>query len=407
MNKPLRIIAIIGVALATALAATPAGAAQVSSNALNPAISLILDGRFNSFEQDPATYELPGFQAGPETGPGEAGFALGESELVISSNIDDLFYGNLVAAIASEDGEGVIELEEAWIQTLALPAGFTLKAGKFFSRIGYLNEKHPHAHDFADAPLIYRAFVANNLKDAGVQVRWVAPTELFLELGVEALRGDGFPAGGGADEGKGMTTAFLKLGGDASTSSTWQLGASVVSAEAVGRTSEAYDDPTGAPQPEFAFSGDTDLVGLDFVWKWAPDGNYKQRNVVFVAEWMKREEDGVIDTDFGTGPETGTYRGEQSGWYAQTAWQFMPRWRVGARLDQLAADNAVAGLSGSLVLDRDGHSPKRTSVMVDFSNSEFSRLRLQLNADDSYPGGDTQLVLQYIVSMGAHGAHQF
>ncbi len=387
---------------------SPLAAAQtISSNALNPAISLILDGRFNSFEQDPANYELPGFQAGPETGPGEQGFALGEAELNISSNVDDMFYGNLVAAIASEDGEGVIELEEAWIQTLALPAGFTLKAGKFFSRIGYLNEKHPHAHDFADVPLIYRAFLANNLKDSGVQLRWLAPTDLYLEFGVELLSGEGFPAGGRADKGQGMSTAFVKLGGDAGVSNTWQVGASMVDAKAIGLTSEAYDDPAGTPQPEFAFSGDSDLVGLDVVWKWAPQGNYKQRNVVFVAEWMRRSEDGTIDTDFGGGPETGAYSGDQSGWYAQAAWQFMPRWRVGLRLDALAADNTVSGLSGSLALDRDTHDPQRTSLMVDFSNSEFSRLRLQFNADDSYPGGDAQVMLQYIVSLGAHGAHQF
>lgn len=403
MNRSLlpRAIIFLSATLGLGAQAAPAG------NAANPAISLILDGRFSSFEQDPASYELPGFQAGPETGPGEQGFSLGEAELNISSNVDDLFHGNLIAAIAQEDGEGVIELEEAWIQTLALPAGFTVKAGKFFSRIGYLNEKHPHAQDFADAPLVYRAFLADNLKDIGLQVRWVAPTELYLELGVEALRGDGFPAGGAADDGQGMTTAFVKLGGDLDASHSWQVGASLVSAEAIGRTSEAYDDPTGTPQPEFAFSGGSDLLGLDFVWKWAPDGNYKQRNLVLLAEWMQRDEDGAIDTDFGTGPETGAYSGEQSGWVAQGVWQFMPRWRVGLRLDQLAADNTVAGLSGSLVLARDAHDPRRTSVMIDFSNSEFSRLRLQLNADDSYPGGDTQVVLQYIVSLGAHGAHQY
>jgi hypothetical protein len=401
--KMLQTLACVGAALCIGVQAAP----PVSDNAFNPALSLVLDGRFSNFDQDPASYELPGFQAGPETGPGEPGFALGEAELIISANVDDQFYGNLVAAIVEEDGEGVIELEEAWIQTLALPAGFTIKAGKFFSRIGYLNEKHPHAHDFADVPLVYRALLANNLKDTGLQVRWVAPTELYLELGVEALRGDAFPAGGAADEGKGTTTAFVKLGGDVGVSHSWQVGASMVSAEAVARSSEAYDDPSGTPQPEFAFTGSSDLVGLDLVWKWAPDGNYKQRNLKLLAEWMQRDEDGVIDTDFGGGAETGSYSGEQSGWFVQGVYQFMPRWRIGLRLDQLAADNAVAGLTGSLVLDRDGHDPKRSSVMIDFSNSEFSRLRLQFNVDDSYPGGDSSLVLQYIVSLGPHGAHQY
>lgn len=46
--------------------------------------------------------------------------------------------------------------------------------------------------------------------------------------------------------------------------------------------------------------------------------------------------------------------------------------------------------------------------MVDWSPSEFSRLRLQLARDKSRSGeADNQLWLQYIMSLGAHGAHKF
>jgi hypothetical protein len=46
--------------------------------------------------------------------------------------------------------------------------------------------------------------------------------------------------------------------------------------------------------------------------------------------------------------------------------------------------------------------------MVDYSLSEFSRLRLQLAADRSNPAvTDRQIYLQYIMSLGAHGAHSF
>jgi len=55
-----------------------------------------------------------------------------------------------------------------------------------------------------------------------------------------------------------------------------------------------------------------------------------------------------------------------------------------------------------------GYSPKRNTLMVDWSSSEFSRVRLQLARDYSRMGlADTQIFLQYIVSMGAHGAHKF
>ena len=59
------------------------------------------------------------------------------------------------------------------------------------------------------------------------------------------------------------------------------------------------------------------------------------------------------------------------------------------------------------LLDAGGHDPKRTSLMVDYSHTEFSRIRLQYNRDQSTPVTDTQLILQYVVSIGPHGAHQF
>jgi hypothetical protein len=45
--------------------------------------------------------------------------------------------------------------------------------------------------------------------------------------------------------------------------------------------------------------------------------------------------------------------------------------------------------------------------MTDWSNSEFSRLRLQYTRDEAGLENDDQWGLQYIFSIGAHGAHTF
>jgi hypothetical protein len=45
--------------------------------------------------------------------------------------------------------------------------------------------------------------------------------------------------------------------------------------------------------------------------------------------------------------------------------------------------------------------------MVDWANSEFSRLRLQITRDEAAMLKDNQWGLQYIHSIGAHGAHAF
>ena len=95
-------------------------------------------------------------------------------------------------------------------------------------------------------------------------------------------------------------------------------------------------------------------------------------------------------------------------------YQFLPRWRVGLRHDRLnfgavdigLVDNGTLTAADLPLLER--HDPKRNTLMVDWSPSEFSRLRLQFARDESRLGQpDNQLWLQYIMSLGAHGGHQF
>jgi hypothetical protein len=375
-------------------AAGKAATRQVSNN-FNPAISLILDGKLSAFSQNPATYVSPGFALGEETGPGDEGLRLGESELVMSANIDNKFYGQFTAALTPENQT---EIEEAFFETFALGGGFTVRGGRFLSAIGYLNPVHAHAWDFADQPLVYRAMLGNQYKDDGVQARWVAPTDVFLELGAEIFRGDNFPAGGAANSGKGAHTVFIHIGGDVGASHAWRLGLSQLDADARNRA-------TGDATTPDLFTGTSELTGVDFIWKWAPNGNPKQTNFKFQTEYFTRDEDGTFDP--GSSGTPLTYHGKQKGWYAQAVYQFMPRWRVGLRYDQLKANAVAAALTGT-VLDKQGHDPKRTSVMADFSNSEFSRLRFQVNHDESRLNvKDTQWYLQYIMSLGAHGAHAF
>jgi hypothetical protein len=395
-----------GTTLALSFALLAAPTAHAANN-FNPDISLILEGRYNSYSND-SDYELPGFMLGGEAGRGEKGFQLGHNELVLSANIDDMYYGKMTTVLADHDGATEVELEEAYIETLGLGGGAAIKAGRFFSGIGYLNSQHPHSWDFSDAPLIYRGLFGDALRDDGLQLSWVAPTDLYLKLGAELTRGAQFPAGGAANEGAGAQAAFIKIGGDVGVSHSWQLGLSHWSAEVVERSSGGHAHGGGATEVP-TYSGDSSVSGIDFVWKWAPDGNARDRNLKVQAEYFVRNEEGTVEM-VGTDPvESSSYDGRQSGWYAQGVYQFMPRWRVGLRHDQLESDNsgsddAVLGEAG---LDDEGHKPSRNTLMLDYSRSEYSRIRLQLARDNSYEDGDNLVTLQYIMSLGAHGAHQF
>jgi hypothetical protein len=97
-------------------------------------------------------------------------------------------------------------------------------------------------------------------------------------------------------------------------------------------------------------------------------------------------------------------------------YRFLPQWRAGYRYDRLdhgsvangIVDNGLGPTAADFPLLMTQHNPTRNTVMVDWSPTEFSRVRLQLASDKSRSDvTDNQLVLQYILSLGAHGAHPF
>jgi len=390
---------------------------KISGSEFNPAISLILGGRCT--EIDKSELDLPGFQLGGEASLPEQGFATGHNELAISANIDDKFFGSVNTAIVYEEGETILELEEAYVETLNLGSGFTVKGGRFFSGIGYLNGIHDHAHDFADRPLVYEALLGGHLVDTGVQGRWVAPTDLYLSLGAEITSGHAFPGGENDSSNKGLAV-FAKTGGDFNVSSSWQAGVSFYQSEFDVR--EAGGHSHGSEEPEAdneLLDGDVDLVGIDLVYKWAPKGNNKQTNLKLQAEYFIKNEQGAAEFTEDANSATADYDGEQSGFYIQSVYQFMPAWRAGLRYDSLQAENLVSnfndeGIDAVEFLEESGlgtdGDPNRVSVMLDYSPSHFSRIRLQYSQLDNGREGEPDndlIALQYTMSLGSHGAHTF
>ena len=390
-----------------------ASSRPAGEGAFNPAISLILNGTAANLKRDPDTFRINGFvPTRGEVAPPPRGLSLGESELALSANVDTVFRGTLMAALKPEGG---VDVEEGYLQTLGLSNGFTVKAGRFFSSVGYQNQLHAHAWDFTDAPLVMKAFLGNQLADDGVQVKWVAPTELYLDLGFEAGRGRAFPGADRSKNGFGSGTVFAHLGGDIGASYAWQVGLSHLRTSPQNRT---YDDldASGAGVTN-SFTGQSRLWALDGVLKWAPEGNSTETNFKLQGEYFRRTESGSLTYDThaaSLGTQTGGYGSRQSGWYLQGVYQFMPKWRAGYRYDRLNSGNTSIGLVDSGALSPanfpilGGYNPKRSSFMIDWSPSEFSRIRLQLARDTSRMGApDSQIFVQYIMSLGAHGAHKF
>ncbi len=390
--------------------APPAPGRDGGQSAFNPAISMILAGNYGHLSQDPETYRIAGFiPNGGEVGPGERSFNLGESELTVAANVDPYFFANVTASVSSDNE---ISIEEAYFRTLSLHEGFTLKGGRFFSGLGYLNEIHAHAWDFVDQPLVYQAFFGGQLAQDGVQLKWLAPTDTFIELGAEAGNGDAFPGTRRNRNGLNATTLFAHVGGDVGDSTSWRTGISWLDERADDR---AYDDTDefGTPLVN-AFTGKSRTWGADAILKWAPHGDAVHRQLKLQAEYMHRTENGDLAYDTTGIDAASDYRSSQSGWYVQGVYLFKPRWRVGVRYDSLDSGTPRIGLVDSGLLPSSAFpallsaSPDRVSLMLDWSPSEFSRIRAQYAWDDArLDQRDRQFLIQYLYGIGAHGAHKF
>ncbi|MFO1186992.1 MAG: hypothetical protein U1E87_05800 [Alphaproteobacteria bacterium] len=363
----------------------PGGArASPGQNAFNPGVAAVLNGFLAGSRRDPAAQTISGFVMPDETGPLDRGFSLGESEIALFANIDPYVKGWLTLAF---DKDNEASVEEAYIQSLNLGGGLNVKAGRFFSGIGYLNERHAHEWQFSDAPLPYRVFLGNQYGDDGVQLRWLLPLPFYLEAGAEWFRGDAFPASGAADGGKGTYAGFLHFGSDITTSLSWYGGLSYLH----GRAKDRAD---GAD----TFTGRDDLAIANLIFKYAPNGNFARGKIILTGEYIYDATKGEFDfvpVDL-----------KRGGFYAQGTYQFRRRWTIGARYARLETDDVPLTLAGS-TLDAGGHTPETITGLLEFDTSEFGRLRFQYTNDRSSRQANDQFLLQYTVIYGPHPAHRY
>ena len=427
----------------TGAASKPAASARpAQDNAFNPAIGIVLDGRYSRYSAEESS--IPGFAIGHEAERAPEGLSLGHSEVTATGNIDDKFRGALTLGLGAHPGEPTeIELEEAYVQTLpgaGLVEGMRVKAGRALWTLGYLNEQHAHGDDFADRPLPYRAFLDNAFNDDGVEVSLVLPTEVYAELGGGLFRGDDRPLFGGSDNGLQARSLYARFGWDMGRDAAVRFGGYLLAGRSLnrgggghahGHEEEAHGHEEAAHEEEHedehesehahedehehehgedlagffsggAFSGDTQLHGIDVRFTLAPTGNARESELILQAEYFWRNEDGtyVLVEEEG-GEEHIEELNTDSiahGWYIQGIYKLAPSWRIGARYARLSPPDG-AGIA---------HNPYAFGMMVDWSNSEFGRLRLQYNQEvlDGHEK-DNQFILQYVMSLGAHAAHSF
>ena len=358
----------------------------------NPNISLILDAFYyasNLTNDELANQGIPGFTT--QGVDQRNGFNLDSAELFIFSPVDPYF--NLYANIPfTENG---VSIEEAYVVTTSLPAGWQIKGGKFKSNFSRLDSQHPHAWDFWDIALPYRAFLGGEGLggEKGVQLTYLPAWSIYTQIGAEVLQGENdLLFGQSAQEGPHAFTFFVKSSIDASDYSTLYFGPSVL----FGKT----DNTNILPGTEVR--ANSALYGIEAVWKWKPNS---REALTIQSEYLLLTQSGNT-MDPTTHAVIDPLRRMQDGFYVQGIYR-KNRWGAGARYDMLDLFYDTFKQGG--VQQNFGGIPHRTTASVEFNPTEFTRIRLQLAHDLSDPSGRTnnEAILQFNFGIGAHPAHSF
>ncbi len=379
--------------------------------------------------------------------PNQRGFTVQGVEMNLRGAVDPYLRGNAnILYSLDAEGESFLELEEAWLETTALPWNFQLRGGQLLSDFGRLNSQHPHSWGFVDAPLISaRMFGADGMRNPGARLAWLAPMPFFTELslGIQDSHGGtaaSFRSAGhshGGEEEEGVPFGFRHPDNDRGVRDF----ADLLFTPRLATSFELTDHQTLALGASGAFGpnnngagGDTatQIYGVDCFWKWKParsEGGFPfvswqteamvRRYELGAFDWDENgngvADDGeVVDARTGTPALLGRETVTDWGFYSQVLYGFRKGWVAGLRGDFVRGERGAyerlpLTLDGSR-LGRDSERAERWRISPNLTwyPSEFSKLRFQYNYDDRRGVGvDHSVWLQFEFLLGAHAAHQF
>ena len=407
----------------------PKTTSPFSQSKFVPDIAFIIDASANYRNIDNDVYrvmKVPGFIRNTLSQDidvplnGYQGLNFNSGELSLHADVDPYF--ELFCEI--EITEDSVSVEEAFVNTTDLPGGFGLKIGKFLSGFGRLNGQHGHNWNFVDQPLVYRAFLSeSNIDEVGLQAVWVAPSDIYLQFGVEVLQGNN-PAFGvnsfhdptyryhvKSNRIPNLYVGFLKSSFDIgdlavllgfSGAYGWTRQNNAITTMNLNNIDIEEVGTLG-----HGIKGKTWIASADLTFKYLIDS---YRYIQFQSEFLFRR---ILGNYFlyqsATSTLKTTLEKRQSGLYSQLVIKPFLRWRFGARFDLLNFNLVrIGGIN-----QNEPYNLYKISGMIDFSPSEFSLFRLQYNYDRSGFNRygqrriNHEVILQVNISIGAHGAHSF
>jgi len=376
--------------------AFPVVQSTVASN--NDLLKIGLSGLFSSGYSSVNDEALESLQAGGHD-PNRNGFNVQNVELSVISTVDPYFdaQANIIFLI-DQEGETVVELEEAFFTSRALSAGLQVKGGQYYTEFGRFNPQHPHQWSFVDQPIVIsRLFGGDGLRSQGARVAWLMPTDWYSEIYFGAQNANGETVTSFLfEEGEDIAGHILgekraRSFNDALLSFRWLNSFDFSDNSSLNFGISGLSGPNSS-----GTNNDTSIYGVDAYFKWQPD--YVQRGYPFVSwhtEWLTRR--------YEAGENIEREILKDTGFFSQVLWGFQTGWELGLRFEK-------SDSNGDDIFDPFRNDRERISTNLTWRLSEYSKLRLQYNrdwADHLEENTADSLILQMEFSLGSHMAHKF
>ena len=363
--------------------------------------------------------------------PKQRGFTLQQAELALAGAVDPYFrVDSHITSVIDPEGETIVELEEAYATSSSLPYGLQLKTGHYLTEFGRINPVHLHDWDWGDQPVVVsRFFGGDGLRAPGARMSWVMPTDTYTEaiFGAQNASGETVKSFLANDEVYGEEPIGGRLYQERTVRSledvlyTARLSQSQTPSEetVLNYGVSALFGPNATGQ-----DSDTMIYGADFVFLWRPASNDKGWPFFKVqGEWMARVFDAEtqnVDELDPLDPTIGAATLRDHGGFLQALWGFQRGWSTGLRGEYATGSGGdyeytLTGSPTNTVVsytrddDYDRTDRMRISPILVYQPSEFTRIRLQYNYDESDhlgEGGEHSVWLTFQTLIGVHQPHR-
>jgi hypothetical protein len=346
------------------LAKLESAPAKTSQSAFNPAMGAALDFAYSHAN-------------------GASNFAFRAAELNVESPIDPFLKGWFILVGSRAE----VAVEEAALQTTALPYNLTVTGGRLFASFGRLAHFHDHELPVTERPRSLDAFIGGETQADGVEVSYLFPTPFYLtatggvfnKIGADNARADNAVSRQMYNfTYLGRLAAYADLGDDHSL----ELGVSEA------WTPKRFVNETAVPGISTRKNTWRSLAGADLTYRYQPSSPGLVKNAVWGTEVMQNNERRF---DAATSLPTDRVRSYAGFSYVQV--KLGSRWRPGVMVD-LTED-----------LDRARALTRTYTAFLSYDATEFQRLRLSYaRASDNRPtgrGSDT-VALQWTGVLGKH-----